>query len=137
MTGRAATANVPKLERHLLWYRILAFATGVVLISACVLWFVTDGLDEHGLDKITGLVWMFHGWLYLVYFLVAAALGIKVRWNWLRIAAVLAAGTIPTASFVAEHYVTRDLRARIAAGSAAHRAAGAAAPTGAAAPAVD
>lgn len=137
MTAPAQAPADARLGRHLLWYRVLAFATGVVLISACVLWFVTDGLDKHSLDAPTGLVWMFHGWLYLIYFLIAAALGIKLRWNWLRIAAVLAAGTIPTMSFVAEHYVTKDVRARIAAGSAADRPAGAAASAGAATPAVD
>lgn len=137
MTGRAAAANAPKLERHLLWYRILAFATGVMLLVACTFLVLTRGVGLDELRKTSGLVWMFHGWLYLIYFIVAAALGIKLRWTWGRIVLVLVAGMVPTMSFFMEHSVTRDVRGRIAAGSAADRPAGAATATGAAAPAVD
>jgi integral membrane protein len=37
-------------------------------------------------------------------------LGLRLRWNVVRLALVMLAGTIPTMSFVAEHFVTRDVR---------------------------
>lgn len=110
-TGPATT--VAKLARHLLWYRVLAFATGVMLLVACGFLVLTRGLGKDGLKTASGLVWMGHGWLYLVYFIVAAALGIKLRWSWGRIVLVLVAGMVPTASFFAEHSVTRDVRHQI------------------------
>jgi integral membrane protein len=47
----------------------------------------------------------------LIYVVTVLNLGIKARWHLLRMILVGLAGTIPTMSFVAEHYVTRDIRA--------------------------
>ena len=45
-------------------------------------------------------------------------LGLKLRWPFLRIVLVAAAGTIPTMSFVAEHFVTKRVRASVGSGVA-------------------
>ncbi len=102
-------------RKPLLAYRILAFATGVVLVVATVgLIFQVSGHESW--EGKVGLVWVFHGYLYLAYVAATAYLGFQMRWKVLYIALVALAGTIPTMSFVAEHFVTRYVRGRQALG---------------------
>jgi integral membrane protein len=93
----------------LLRYRIMAFVTGVLLIA---LVFIAVPLDwwggTHGPVAVIGTA---HGFLFMVYLVTALDLGIRRRWPLLRLGLVMIAGTIPFASFVAEHYVTREVRA--------------------------
>ena len=91
-------------------YRVMAFVTGVVLLLGCLA-LVLKALDVPHMEPATGIVWVAHGYLYLVYVIVTAMLGVKLRWPLPRFALVMLAGTIPTMSFVAEHFVTRAARA--------------------------
>jgi integral membrane protein len=97
-------------RRSLLAYRVMAFVTGVVLLVGTVglilQWSGADSI-KHGV----GVLWIGHGYLYLVYVITALNLGVKMRWHIVRIALMALAGTIPTASFFAERYVTRLVRA--------------------------
>ena len=93
----------------LLRYRIMAFVTGVVLLSGCVTLILKYGTSLD-MEPLTGYVWVAHGWLYLIYVIMTAILGFKLRWPLARYALVMLAGTIPTMSFVAEHFVTRACR---------------------------
>jgi integral membrane protein len=90
-------------------YRFLAFLTGVVLISGCVALIFKYGTDID-VEPGTGYLWIAHGWCYFVYVIVTAVLGFKLRWPLPRYVLVMAAGTIPTMSFVAEHFVTKAVR---------------------------
>lgn len=90
-------------------YRIMAFATGVVLLAGTVA-LIMKWVGVHHMEPTTGLLWLGHGYLYLVYVVVTAALGLRMRWPFPRLVLVLLAGTIPTMSFVAEHYVTAAIR---------------------------
>jgi integral membrane protein len=113
-----ATAASPAKHKYagaLLRYRIMAFTTGVVLIAGTIALILKDVVHVHHMEPGTGLLWVAHGYLYLVYVIATVNLGLKMRWPWLRMVLVMLAGTIPTMSFVAEHYVTRDTRARMAA----------------------
>jgi integral membrane protein len=104
-----SAAQLASVTGVLRLYRFMAFLTGVVLLSGCValiLKYATDLDMEPG----TGYLWVAHGWLYFVYVIVTAVLGFKLRWPLPRYALVMLAGTIPTMSFVAEHYVTRAIR---------------------------
>jgi hypothetical protein len=65
-----------------------------------------------------------HGYLYLVYVIVTGILGLRLRWPLARFVLVMLAGTIPTMSFVAEHYVTRQTRAAAKAAGTPGAAAG-------------
>ena len=87
-------------------YRIMAFVTGFVLIAGCITLIFKYGTSVH-IDKASGYLWIAHGWLFVVYVLATAHLGIKLRWPLARYGLVMLAGTIPTMSFVAEHIVTR------------------------------
>lgn len=91
-------------------YRVMAFVTGVVLLSGCLA-LVLKALDVPHMEPWTGYLWVAHGYLYLVYVIVTAVLGVKLRWPLLRYALVMLAGTIPTMSFVAEHFVTKAAHA--------------------------
>jgi integral membrane protein len=94
-------------------YRIMAFTTGVVLIAGCIA-LIVKAIHPDGMEPLTGILWVLHGYLYLVYVISVADLALRVRWPLVRIIPIALAGTIPTMSFVAEHYVTRRVRADLA-----------------------
>ncbi len=91
-------------------YRFMALLTGVVLLSGCIALVLKYGTSLD-MEPGTGYLWVAHGYLYLTYVIVTGVLGFKLRWPLARYALVMLAGTIPTASFVAEHFVTRATRA--------------------------
>lgn len=90
-------------------YRIMAFVTGVVLLCGCIA-LILKAVGVPHMEPETGFIWVAHGYLYLVYVIVTAVLGAKLRWPLPRFALVMLAGTVPTMSFVAEHIVTRAAR---------------------------
>jgi integral membrane protein len=90
-------------------YRFMAFLTGVVLLSGCVALILKYGTSLD-VEPWTGYLWVAHGYLYLIYVIVTGVLGFKLRWPIARYVLVMLAGTIPTMSFVAEHFVTRAVR---------------------------
>ena len=96
----------------LLRYRIMAFVTGFVLLAGTIALIIKYTTSLH-MEPGTGLLWLAHGWLFLVYVIFTAMLGVRLRWPLPRIALVMLAGTIPTMSFVAEHFVTRAVRAAV------------------------
>ena len=51
-----------------------------------------------------------HGYLYLVYLVVTADLGLRLRWPLVRLLLIAVAGTVPFCSFIAERKVTRLVR---------------------------
>jgi integral membrane protein len=90
-------------------YRFMAFLTGVVLLSGCIA-LILKYATSLNMEPGTGYLWVAHGYLYLVYVIVTGVLGFRLRWPLARYVLVMLAGTIPTASFVAEHFVTRATR---------------------------
>ena len=102
-------AKVDAAATTLRAYRFMAFLTGVVLLSGCVALILKYGTSLD-VEPWTGYLWVAHGYLYLIYVIVTGALGFKLRWPIARYVLVMLAGTIPTMSFVAEHFVTRAVR---------------------------
>lgn len=103
-------AKLAKSSGDLTRYRVMAFVTGIVLLAgtiALILKYATS-LD---MEPFTGILWLGHGYLYLVYVIITGILGFRLRWPFARYVLVMLAGTIPTMSFVAEHFVTRQTRA--------------------------
>jgi integral membrane protein len=105
-----APGTVERSRGHLARYRFMAFTTGVVLIAGTTALIMKVSGVPH-MEPETGYLWVAHGWLYLTYVIVTAMLGFRLRWPLPRYALVMLAGTIPTMSFVAEHFVTRAARA--------------------------
>jgi integral membrane protein len=112
--GRGVTTQQErsKLDGALLRFRIMAFTTGVVLLAGTIALILKDVVGLHHMEPGTGLLWVFHGYLYLVYVITVLNLGLKARWHLVRVVLVALAGTIPTMSFVAEHVITRYVRSR-------------------------
>jgi integral membrane protein len=85
-------------------FRVVAYVVGVFLL---VLVFVAMPLkyfaDQPTLVAIIGPV---HGFLYMIYLVVAFDLAVRAKWPFGRTVLVLLAGTIPVMSFVAERKVT-------------------------------
>ena len=113
-----ATAARSKVDGALLRFRIMAFTTGVVLLAGTIALILKEVVHVKHMEPGTGLLWLGHGYLYLVYVGTVLNLGLKLRWPFLRIVLVAAAGTIPTMSFVAEHFVTKRVRASVGSGVA-------------------
>ncbi len=110
----AQTAAAVKYRRSLLAYRILAFATGIVLLTGTITLIIQDVGHVDSIKTGVGLLWVGHGYLYLLYVIATVNLGFKLRWNFVRVILVALAGTVPTMSFVAEHIVTKQVRAQLA-----------------------
>ena len=104
------------LNGPFLRYRIMAWITGV-LLPALTVWLVVGYgfLDYANVESKPGLyslLWMLHGWLYVVYLIVGVDLAFRVKYSVIRTIAILVAGTIPFASFFAEALVHKDLKQR-------------------------
>lgn len=97
-------------------YRVMAFVVGVGLI---LLVFVGMPLQFAAHEKVVvEVVGTFHGYLYLLYLVMAADLARRAHWRLGRILAVVAAGFVPFLAFVVEHRVYRQMREEYAAATA-------------------
>jgi integral membrane protein len=98
-------------------YRVLAWAVGILLI---ILMFVAVPLQVFGHnDTMVSIVGVCHGFLYMGFLVSLLNLALRVRWlsrgwGWGRTLVVALAGTIPFLSFVAEHWVTKNVRIEMA-----------------------
>ena len=95
----------------LIRYRVMAYVVGCLLV---VLVCVGVPLKYLG-DNDTVVTWtgIPHGWLYMTLIITAFDLGRRARWGWGRLILIALAGTVPFLSFVAEHYATKDVRAKL------------------------
>ncbi|MEU6401164.1 DUF3817 domain-containing protein [Streptomyces sp. NPDC046985] len=98
-------------------YRVMAYVTGVLLVLLTLGVIAKYGLQMDGAAKFTTVIGIAHGWLYVIYLVMAFDLGSKAKWPVGRQLWVLLAGTIPTAAFFVERKVTRELESRIADGA--------------------
>ena len=108
-TDRTGTVTVSR--GALLRYRVLAWVVGVMLLVLVLVAVPLKRLgDSPGLVQTIGPL---HGFLYMVYLLVAIDLAVKARWSPGGTLLILLAGTVPFLSFVAERIVTRRVRAGV------------------------
>lgn len=90
-------------------YRVMAYVTGVLLVLLCLSMIAKYVLEINGAAEVTMAIAIAHGWLYVLYLVLAFDLGSKARWPFSKLAWVLLAGTIPTAAFFVERKVTREV----------------------------
>jgi integral membrane protein len=89
----------------LIRYRIMAYVTATLLL---LLLFVAIPIQIWGHDKTPEMIiGQLHGFLYMVYLIVAFEITVKLRIPLVRMLLVLLAGTLPFGAFFAERYVTR------------------------------
>lgn len=100
-------------------YRTLAWVVGVALVVLmCVGMPLKYLASDPNLNDLGGKINMYlgiaHGWLYMGLLASAVNLGMKAKWQIGRLIGIALAGTVPFLSFVAEHFATKDVRAKLA-----------------------
>ncbi len=114
MTTAPAPARPTALRGALTRYRVLAYATGVFLLLL-----TAEVICKYGFGiELGNFIPIIHGWLYLIYVIVAVDLWMRTRLNTGRMVLVVLAGTIPFMSFVAERWVTHRVAPMVARASA-------------------
>ena len=98
----------------------MANIVGVLLIVLIVIgvpmkYFGADGSAvQHTGEFITEYLGVAHGWLYMIFLVMAALLARAARWSIPFTVGTLLAGTVPFLSFYAEHNATRRTRETLA-----------------------
>ena len=111
--GRKARASLQR-------YRVAAWVTGVMLLVLCVEMVLKYVLQLPGFNvegdprnDAARIIAMVHGWVYVVYLVMAFDLWSKLRWRLGRFVAMAAAGVVPVMSFVLERRLHVEAGERI------------------------
>lgn len=99
-----------------LGYRVLAMIVGVLLtvgtfVALPLKYFAPDGSATQQFGESLWPLWVAHGWIYLVYLVVAFLLARRAKWSLLFTGLMLLAGTVPILIFVVERRVARQIQA--------------------------
>ena len=97
-------------------YRVLAFVVGVLLafcalVAAPLKYLATEGSDLQQFGESASIMWLFHGWIFMVYVVVAFLLARREKWSMGFTVLMLVAGLVPLLIFWVEHQVARKVRA--------------------------
>jgi integral membrane protein len=97
-------------------YRILAFVVGILLafcslVALPLKYLATEGSTLQQFGEDASIMWLFHGWIFMVYVVVAFLLARKAGWSIGFTVVALAAGLIPLLIFWVEHKVNLKVRA--------------------------
>lgn len=104
--------DVPKISAALTRYRVMAWIVGVLLAVLVLIGMPLKYLGGDG--RVVMWTGIPHGWLYMVLLITAYDLSRRVGWSIKWVLLIMAAGTVPFLSFIAEHHATKDVRARLA-----------------------
>ena len=97
-------------------YRVLALVVGV-LLAFCALvalplkYLTTDGSDLQQFGEAASIMWVVHGWVFMIYVVVTFLLSRRSGWSVPFTVLVLAAGLIPLIIFWVERRVVERARA--------------------------
>ena len=95
-------------------YRILAYVVGVLLAFGTVVFLLdklaTDGSSLQQFGEDAGIVWLAHGWIYIVYLVVTFFLWRREGWSVPFVLLVVVAGLVPLLIFWVERQVMHKLR---------------------------
>lgn len=96
-------------------YRVLALVVGVLLVVGTVgsllKYLLAEGSDLQQLGEALTPIWLVHGWIYMVYVVVAFVLTQRAGWRLTTFLLMLVAGLVPVLIFWVERWVARKLRA--------------------------
>lgn len=135
MSGRGAATVDRGLEAALRRYRLAATVVGVLLIVLCLVglplneahllnpaWFPVGTRPQQVGSAISQYLGVAHGYLYMLFVVLAFVLSRKARWDLGFTLVTLLCGTVPVLSFWAERRATRRVREQLAApaGSSAY-----------------
>jgi integral membrane protein len=94
-------------------YRVVAYIVGVLLLVLVGIAMPLKYFADR--PTLVAVVGPIHGFVYMVYLVVAFDLAVRAKWTFARTLLILLAGTIPVMSFVAERKVTSWIREQEAA----------------------
>ena len=97
-------------------YRVLALVVGVLLafcalVAAPLKYLTTDGSSLQQFGESASIMWLFHGWIFMVYVVVAFLLARRARWSVGFTLVMLVAGLVPLLIFWVERRVAQKVRA--------------------------
>jgi integral membrane protein len=97
-------------------YRVLAIIVGVLLafcslVALPLKYLATDGSDLQQFGESASIMWVAHGWVFMIYVVVAFLLSRKAKWTPAFTILALAAGLIPLLIFWVEHRVSQRFKA--------------------------
>lgn len=104
------------MSKLLVAYRVLAMLVGVLLAFCSLVvfparHFATQGSALQQWGEQWSILWVAHGWVFIVYVVVSFLLWRQTRWSLPFALLVLVSGLIPLVIFWVEHVVTRRIRA--------------------------
>ena len=107
----------PSLAAALLRYRVMAYVVGVLLVVLiCVgsrsKYLLDSGSAHDAGEWITTYLGIAHGYLYMIFLVMAALLARRARWDIGFTVTTLLLGTVPLASFYGERRATARTRAQ-------------------------
>jgi len=96
-------------------YRVLAFVVGILLafcslVALPLKYLATEGGSLQRFGEDASIMWVAHGWIFMIYVVVAFFLSRKAGWSLGFTIVALAAGLIPLLIFWVEHRVVQKLR---------------------------
>ena len=103
------------MSRLFLAYRVLALVVGV-LLAFCALvalplkYLAPEGSDLQQLGESLSVLWLVHGWVFMVYVVVTFLLSRRAGWSVPFTVLNLAAGLIPLIIFWVERRVAQRMR---------------------------
>jgi integral membrane protein len=104
------------VSRLFLTYRVLALMVGVLLafcslVALPLKYLAAEGSDLQQFGEAASIMWVVHGWLFMVYVVVTFLLSRRAGWSIPFTILCLAAGLIPLIIFWVERTVTSRMRA--------------------------
>lgn len=96
-------------------YRVLAILVGVLLafcslVALPLKYLAADGSSLQTFGANASILWVAHGWLFMVYVVVAFLLSRRAGWSWGFTGTALIAGLVPLLIFWVERKVTQRYR---------------------------
>lgn len=96
-------------------YRVLAFGVGILLafcslVALPLKYLATEGSSLQRFGEDASIMWLFHGWLFMVYVVVAFLLARRAGWSIAFTVLALVAGLVPLLIFWVERRVVHRLR---------------------------
>jgi integral membrane protein len=97
-------------------YRVLAIVVGVLLafcslVALPLRYLPTEGSSLQQFGESASIMWVAHGWLFMIYVVVAFLLARRARWSIAFTLLMLVAGLVPLLIFWVEHRVSQKVRA--------------------------
>jgi len=97
-------------------YRVLALVVGVLLafcslVALPLKYLPADGTDLQEFGEAASVMWLAHGWIFMVYVVIAFLLSRRASWTPAFTLLTLVAGLVPLLIFWVEHRVNLKVRA--------------------------